>query len=107
LLSQNIKKESAGARRKILISEKKGAYVRPVRQAWIIPDTFFTPYVTLLFSSLPCRNMRKAEAKVGGGIDKLWIKIWKVSEEGLRILAQISFLPLRSARRPEPSTRHR
>jgi hypothetical protein len=71
LLSRNIEKELARAGRKILISEKKGAYVRPVRQAWIIPDAFFMPCVTPLFSSLPCRNMRKAEAKVGRGMDKL------------------------------------
>jgi hypothetical protein len=71
LLSQNIKKESARAGRKISILEKNGAYVRPVRQAWIIPDAFFTPCIMPLFSSLPCQNMRKAEANVGGGMDKL------------------------------------
>jgi hypothetical protein len=54
LLSQNIEKELAGARRKLLILEKKGAYIRLVRQAWIIPDAFFTPCITPLFKSLLC-----------------------------------------------------
>jgi hypothetical protein len=69
-----MEKESAGAGRKISIEEKKESYVRPARQAWIIPDAFFTPCVTPLFRSLPCRNKRKAEAKVGEGILRLCTK---------------------------------
>ena len=104
--NRSIENESAGAGRKISIKEKKELYVRPARQAWSIPDAFFVPCVTPLDMSLPCRNNRKAEAKVGDGIGRLWMKSWKVSYEGFLILAWISSLPLRSARRLEPSTRH-
>jgi hypothetical protein len=62
-----MEKESAGARRKSSIEEKKGAYVRPARQAWILADANFTPCVTPFFKSLPCWNTRNAVAKVGGG----------------------------------------
>jgi hypothetical protein len=49
-----MEKESAGAGRKSSIEEKKGAYVRPVRQAWILTDASFTLCVMPFFKSLPC-----------------------------------------------------